>query len=91
MTQAHACDKVPSIDTSLPSLVVVTGPPAAGKTTIAAELRARLGIPLLAKDTLKETQPEPGSARREADPTYVTEWTREGWASGGEPQVPFPT
>jgi predicted kinase len=38
----------------LPRLVVVTGPPGAGKTTIAAELRTRLGLPLIAKDTLKE-------------------------------------
>ena len=40
--------------TDLPRLVVVTGPPGAGKTTIAAELRAQLGLPLIAKDTLKE-------------------------------------
>jgi predicted kinase len=40
--------------TELPRLVVVTGPPGAGKTTIANELRARLGLPLIAKDTLKE-------------------------------------
>jgi predicted kinase len=38
----------------LPRLVIVTGPPGAGKTTIAAELRARLGLPLIAKDTMKE-------------------------------------
>jgi predicted kinase len=39
----------------LPRLVVVTGPPAAGKTTIAAALRERLGLPLIAKDAIKET------------------------------------
>src|SRR5690349_15392470 len=37
-----------------PLVVVVTGPPAAGKTTIARELAARLRLPLLAKDTIKE-------------------------------------
>jgi predicted kinase len=37
-----------------PTLVVVTGPPGAGKTTIAAALRERLGLPLIAKDALKE-------------------------------------
>jgi predicted kinase len=37
-----------------PLLVVVTGPPAAGKTTIARELASRLCLPLIAKDTIKE-------------------------------------
>ena len=37
-----------------PTLVIVTGPPGAGKTTIAAALRERLALPLIAKDTLKE-------------------------------------
>jgi predicted kinase len=37
-----------------PLVVVVTGPPAAGKTTLARELAARLRLPLLAKDTIKE-------------------------------------
>ena len=38
----------------IPRLIVVSGPPAAGKTTLAEALRARLGLPLVAKDTLKE-------------------------------------
>lgn len=37
-----------------PLLVVVTGPPGAGKTTIAESLREELGLPLVAKDALKE-------------------------------------
>jgi predicted kinase len=38
----------------MPLLVVVTGPPAAGKTTVARALAARLQLPLIAKDTIKE-------------------------------------
>ena len=37
-----------------PLLVVVTGAPASGKTTIAEELARRLRIPLVSKDTFKE-------------------------------------
>ena len=37
-----------------PVLVVVTGPPGSGKSAIADALRERLGLPLLAKDSLKE-------------------------------------
>ena len=36
-------------------LVLVTGPPAAGKTTLAGPLAAELGFALLAKDKIKET------------------------------------
>jgi predicted kinase len=37
-----------------PLVVVVTGPPAAGKTTIARAIAERLRLPLIAKDTIKE-------------------------------------
>jgi glucokinase len=35
-------------------LVLVTGPPASGKTTLAAPLAAALGLPLIGKDLIKE-------------------------------------
>src|SRR5579862_3139246 len=37
-----------------PLVVVVTGPPAAGKTTVARGIAERLRLPLLTKDTVKE-------------------------------------
>ena len=40
---------------ALPLLVVVTGPPAAGKTTLARALAEELRLPLIAKDDIKET------------------------------------
>ncbi len=41
-------------ESDLPLLIVVTGPPASGKTTIARGLATRLRLPLIAKDTIKE-------------------------------------
>jgi predicted kinase len=36
-------------------VIVVTGPPAAGKTTLAREIARRLRMPLIAKDAIKES------------------------------------
>jgi predicted kinase len=38
----------------MPRLIIVTGLPATGKTTLARELATRLRVPLLAKDAIKE-------------------------------------
>jgi predicted kinase len=45
---------VPGESTPVPLLVVVAGPPAAGKTTIARRLAEQVGLPLLEKDGIKE-------------------------------------
>lgn len=37
-----------------PVFVVVSGPPASGKSTLAPRLAAELGLPLIAKDTIKD-------------------------------------
>lgn len=37
-----------------PPLVIISGPPGAGKSTLARPLANRLGLPLLAKDAIKE-------------------------------------
>jgi predicted kinase len=39
---------------SLPVLIIVTGAPATGKTTIARSLATEMGLPLVSKDAIKE-------------------------------------
>src|SRR5687768_4956460 len=59
-------------------LVLVTGPPAAGKTSVALPLAHALGFPLLAKDAIKEaihdalpeSTPDPVWSRHLSDAAY---------------------
>ena len=59
----------PARDHRAPLLIVVTGAPASGKSTIARELAKRLGVPLLAKDAFKETLYETIGSGEEVEDT----------------------
>ncbi len=66
------------------TLVLVTGPPGAGKSTLAVPLAARLGFPLIAKDSIKEAlanaipfHPRPHDPGVYADSDFPErEWSR---------------
>ena len=45
----------PLKEIQVPTLIVVAGPPASGKTTLARQLALALRMPLICKDTLKES------------------------------------
>ena len=45
----------PGPDMSIRLIILVSGPPAAGKTTLAAALADALNLPLIGKDDIKET------------------------------------
>ena len=63
-----------------PPLVIVSGAPASGKTTLSARLTAALRLALLAKDELKEVlydtigAPDRDMSRRLASPAYEVMW-----------------
>ena len=44
----------PALASSCPAYVVVSGPPASGKSTLAPVLAREFSLPLLAKDTVKD-------------------------------------
>jgi len=61
-------------------VVLVSGPPAAGKSTLAGPLAAELGFMLIAKDRIKETLHD--ALRREADPDLA--WSQRLGAAAME-------
>lgn len=73
-----------------PRIVVVTGLPATGKTTLARKIAARFRLPLVAKDVIKEPlldvlgAADAAQSRRLSDASFAVMFglARELWASG---------
>ena len=71
--------------TDRPTLVIVSGAPAVGKTTLARRLAVELRLPLIAKDTIKELlgealgAPDRETSERLGAATYALLYSFAGW------------
>ena len=63
--------------------VVVSGPPGSGKTTLATALAPALGLPLIAKDTIKEAPDDRAAGARCGGFTRHRQGQRRGAARRG--------
>src|SRR5947209_8957094 len=76
---------IPHAHHAPPVVVVVTGAPGSGKTTLAARLAPALGRPLFAKDAVKETlyetlgAPTVEESRRLGRATFGLLYAMAGW------------